>query len=186
MPLDIYRDRTVAVSVIVILLTGFGLYGSVLFTPLFFQGTLEASATRSGGVLAPMIFGIVLGAVLAGQLIAGTGGRYRAQAVASTGIMAAGMYLLSTMSEGTSLARGMGYVFVTGIGVGGTLSTFRLAVENSVPFRLVGAATSALQFYRLVSGTVGLAVLGAVMTRSLSTPSRTTLGRWLIQSLPTP
>ena len=169
MPLDIYRDRTVAVSMIVILLTGFGLYGSILFTPLFFQGTLEASATRSGGVLAPMIFGIVLGAVLSGQLIARTGGRYRAQAVVSTGMMAVGMYLLSTMNEGTSLARGIGYVFVTGIGVGGTLSTFRLAVENSVPFRLVGAATSALQFYRLVSGTVGLAVLGAVMTRSLST-----------------
>ena len=63
----------------------------------------------------------------------------------------------------------MGCVFVAGIGVGGTLSTFRLAVQNSVPFRLVGAATSALQFCRLMSGTTGLAVLGVVLSRSLWT-----------------
>lgn len=184
MPLEIYRDPTVAVSVIVILLTGFGLYGSVLFTPLFFQGTLGASATSSGKVLAPMIIGVVLGAILSAQLITRTGGRYRAQAVLSTGMLAAGMYLLSSMNEDTTLARGMGYVFVAGVGVGGTLSTFRLAVQNSVPFRLVGTATSALQFYRLVSGTVGLAVLGAVLTRSLSSRLDATLSDSVKAALP--
>ena len=184
MPLEIYRDRTVAVSVIVVLLTGFGLYGSVLFTPLFFQGTLDTSAAGSGSVLAPMVFGLVFGAVLSGQLIARTGGRYRLHAIVSTGLMAVGMYLLSTMNEDTSLARGMGYVFVTGIGVGGTLSTFRLAVQNSLPFRLVGTATAALQFYRLLSGTIGLAVLGAVLTRSLSARLDETLPESVKAALP--
>ena len=169
MPLEIFRHPTVAVSVIVVLLTGFGLYGSVLFTPLFFQGTLDASATDSGRVLAPMLLGLVLGAILSGQLISRTGGHYRTQAVVSTGILATGMYLLSTMGEYTTPAEGMGYVFVAGTGVGGTLSTCMLAVQNSVHFRLVGITTSALQFFRLVSGTVGLALLGAAMTRSLST-----------------
>ena len=168
MPLEIFRHPTVAVSIIVVLLTGFGLYGSLLFTPLFFQGAMGASAAGSGRALAPMLLGLVLGAILSGQLIARTGGHYRAQAMVSTGILAAGMYLLSTMGEYATLAQGMGYVFVAGIGVGGTLSTFRLAVQNSVPYRLVGVSTSALQFFRLVSGTVGLALLGAMMTRSLS------------------
>lgn len=184
MPLEIYRDRTVAVSVVVILLTGFGLYGSILFTPLFFQGTLETSAADSGSVLAPMILGIVLGAVLSGQLITRIGGRYRIQAMVSTGMMAAGMYLLSTMTGDTSLARGMGYVFVAGIGVGGTFATLGLAVQNSVPFRLVGTATSALQFYRLISGTVGLAVLGTVMTRNLSTRLDETVSESVKAALP--
>ena len=184
MPLEIYRDPTVAVSIIVILLTGFGLYGSVLFTPLFFQGALDASATSSGKVLAPMIIGLVLGAILSAQLITRTGGRYRAQAVLSTGMLAAGMYLLSSMNDDTTLARGMGYVFVAGLGVGGTLSTFRLAVQNSVPFRLVGTATSALQFYRLVSGTVGLAVLGTVLTRNLSSRLDATLSDSVKAALP--
>ena len=168
MPLEIFRHPTVAVSIIVVLLTGFGLYGSLLFTPLFFQAAMDTSAAGSGRALAPMLLGLVLGAILSGQSIARTGGHYRAQAMISTGVLAVGMYLLSTMGQHTTMAQGMAYVFVAGIGVGGTLSTFRLAVQNSVPFRLVGVSTSALQFFRLVSGTVGLAVLGAMMTHSLS------------------
>ena len=131
-----------------------------------------------------MIFGLVIGTVLAGQLIARTGGHYRIQATVSAGMLAAGIYLLSTMNEGTSLTWGMGCVFLAGVGVGGILSTSRLAVQNSVPFRLVGAATSALQFYRLLSGTIGLAVLGAVLTRSLSTRLDETLPESAKAALP--
>ena len=116
-----------------------------------------------------MIIGVVLGAILSAQLISRTGGRYRAQAVISTGTLAAGMYLLSSMNEDTTLARGMGYVFRSrSRGGAERCPPSGLAVQNSVPFRLVGTATSALQFYRLVSGTVGLAVLGTVLTRNLS------------------
>ena len=184
MPLEVYRNRAVAVSLTVVLLSGFGLYGSLLFTPLFFQVTLGMSAATSGRVLAPIVVGLVIGRVLSGQFIARTGGYYRAQAVAATGILATGMYLLSTMNEGISLAWGMGCVFVVGIGVGGALSTFRLVVQNSVPFRLVGAATSALQFCRLLSGTVGLAVLGVVLTRSLSARLDETLSESVKAALP--
>ena len=169
--------------------------------------TLGTSAARSGSVLAPIVVGLVVGSVLSGQLVARTGGHYRAQAVAGTAVLAAGMYMLSAMTEDTSLTWGMGCVFVAGIGVGGTLSTFRLAVQNAVPFRLVGAATSALQFCRLLSGTVGLAAAGCRADpaasprdwtrrsrkasrprcrRAASTPSGTTLGRWWIRWRPTP
>ena len=168
MPLEVFRNRTTTAALTATLLSGFGLYGSLLFTPLFLQGTLNTSAADSGRVLAPVVVGLVLGRALTGQIIARTAGYYRAQAVAGSGILAAGMYLLSTLNEATSLAWAMGSVFLVGIGVGGTLSTFRLAIQNAVPFSLVGAATAALQFCRLISGTVGLAVLGTVLSRSLS------------------
>ena len=184
MPLEVYRNRAVAVALVVVLLSGFGLYASLLFTPLFFQVTLGMSAAGSGSVLAPTVVGLVIGNVLSGQLVARTGGYYRAQAVAGTAILATGMSLLSAMNEATSLTWGMGCVFVAGIGVGVTLSTFRLAVQNSVPFRLVGAATSALQFCRLLSGTVGLAVLGVVLSRSLSARLDETLSESVKAALP--
>ena len=184
MPLEIYRNPAVAVSLTAVFLSAFGLYGSLLFTPLFFQGALGASAAGSGRVLAPIVVGLVVGSVLSGQLIARTRGYYRAQAVAGIATLAAGMYLLSTLNEDTSLEWGMGCVFVAGIGVGGTLSTFRLAIQNSVPFRLVGTATAALQFCRLLSGTVGLAVLGVVLTRSLSARLDETLPESVKAALP--
>jgi len=168
MPLEIYRNRAVAVSVAVTVLTGFGLHSTALFTPLFFQGVLGSTATGSGGLLTPMMLGIVVGAIVSGRRLSRTGGGYRRQALLSSGAMAAGIYLISTMNENTSLAQAVAYVSLTGLGLGGTLSTCNLAVQNSVPFRLAGSATSAIQFSRLFSGTLGLAVLGVVLTASFS------------------
>ena len=168
MPLEIYRNRAVAVSVMVTVLTGFGLHSTALFTPLFFQGVLGSTATGSGGLLTPMMLGMVIGAIVSGRRLSQTGEGYRRQALISSGAMAVGIYLISTMNETTSFARAVAYVSLTGLGLGGTMSACNLAVQNSVRFRLVGSATSALQFSRLFSGTLGLAVLGVVLTASFS------------------
>ena len=168
MPLEIYNDRMVSVSVSVAFLTGFGLYGSVILLPLYFQGVMGASATGSGGFLAPMMLGIVFGSVLFGFLLSENGRSYRRHGLVSTGCMAAGMVLISTMNQTTSSVRAVGYIVIMGLGLGGTLSTFAVAVQNSVPERLMGTATSALQFFRLIGGTAGLAVLGAVLRNRFS------------------
>lgn len=168
MPLEIYRNRAVAVSVMVTVLTGFGLHSTALFTPLFFQGVLGSTATGSGGLLTPMMLGMVFGAIVSGRRLSRSTGGYRRQALISSGAMAVGIYLISTMNEDTSFARAVAYVSLTGLGLGGTMSTCNLAIQNSVPFRLVGSATSAIQFSRLFSGTLGLAVLGVVLTASFS------------------
>ncbi|MYC81658.1 MAG: MFS transporter [Acidobacteria bacterium] len=168
MPLEIYGNRAVAVSVTVTVLTGFGLHSTALFTPLFFQGVLGSTATGSGGLLTPMMLGMVFGAIVSGRRLSRTGEGYRRQALMSSGAMAAGIYLISTMNENTGIARAMAYVSLTGLGLGGAMSACNLAVQNSVPFRLVGSATSAIQFSRLFSGTLGLAVLGVVLTAGFS------------------
>ena len=168
MPLEIYRNRAVATSVAVTVLTGFGLHSTALFTPLFFQGVLGSTATGSGGLLTPMMLGMVVGAIVSGRRLSRIGGGYRRQALISAGAMAVGIYLISTMNQNTSFSQAVAYVSLTGLGLGGTMSTSNLAVQNSVPFRLVGSATSALQFSRLFSGTLGLAVLGVVLTASFS------------------
>ncbi len=167
MPLNVYRSRTVIVSVVVMFLSGLALYGSIMFVPLFFQGVLGASATSSGNFLTPMMLAIVFGAVLSGILLR-RAGRYRIQALLSTGLMTIGMFLISTMDERTSFAGAVGSIVVMGLGLGGTLPVFTVAVQNSVPFRFRGFATSLLLFYRLVGGMMGLAVLGVVLTTRFS------------------
>ena len=167
MPLNVYRSRTVIVSVVVMFLSGLALYGSIMFVPLFFQGVLGASATSSGNFLTPMMLAIVFGAVLSGILLR-RAGRYRIQALLSTGLMTMGMFLISTMDERTSFTGVVGSIVVMGLGLGGTLPVFTVAVQNSVPFRFRGFATSLLLFYRLVGGMMGLAVLGVVLTTRFS------------------
>ncbi len=167
MPLDVYRNRTMVVSVVVMFLSGLALYGSIMFVPLFFQGVLGASATSSGNFLTPMMLAIVFGAVLSGILLR-RAGRYRIQALFSTGLMTMGMYLISAMDERTSFAGAVGSIVVMGFGLGGALPVFTVAVQNSVPFRFRGFATSLLLFYRLAGGMMGLAVLGVVLTTRFS------------------
>ena len=168
MPLEIYKNRAVAVSVLVTVLTGFGLHSTALFTPLFFQGVLGSTATGSGGLLTPMMLGMVFGAIVSGRRLSRTGEGYRRQVLIASGAMAVGIYLISTMNGNTGFARAVAYVSLTGLGLGGAMSACNLAVQNSVPFRLVGSAISAIQFSRLFSGTLGLAVLGVVLTASFS------------------
>ncbi|MYA29132.1 MAG: MFS transporter [Nitrospira sp. SB0672_bin_25] len=167
MPLDVYRNRVMAVSVVVMCLSGLALYGSIMFVPLFFQGVLGASATSSGRFLTPMLLAVAFGAVLSGVLLHRTG-RYRRQALFSTGLMTTGMMLLSAMDERTSFAGAVGSIVVMGLGLGGTLPVFTVAVQNSIPNKFRGFATSMLLFYRLVGGMMGLAVLGAVLTKQFS------------------
>ena len=169
MPLEIYRNRMVAVSLVVTFLTGFGMFGGIIFIPLFFQGVLGASATSSGSFLTPMMLGIVVGATTSGQLLARTGLRYRVFGLVGTAAMTLGLLLVSTMDETTSFARAVVYIVIMGMGLGSTFPTFMLAVQNSIPFNLMGTATSALQFFRSIGGMLGLALLGAVMANRFAT-----------------
>ena len=168
MPLGIYSNRVVSVSVVAASLTGFGLYGSILFIPLFFQGVLGTSATSSGSFLTPMILGIVFGAILSGLLLSITG-RFRMQALTNTATMTVGMFLISTMNENTNLALVILYIVIMGFGQGGTLATFNVAVQNTVSPGLLGIATSTLQFFRLLGGVLGFSILGVVMTNRFAT-----------------
>ena len=161
MPLDIYRYRSVAVGVALSVLASFSLYATVLFTPLFLQSVQGLSATGSGGILAPLGGGVVLGAVASGQLL--SGGRHRILALAGGCLMTVGVYLLSTMNPETGLYGAAAYLVMAGAGIGCISTTVNVAVQNAVPFAMVGVATSAVMFYRLVSGALGLAVLGVVL-----------------------
>ena len=175
MPLGIYRNRAVAVAVVVTLLTSAALHAFVLFLPLYFQLALGVSATQAGTMLMPMLLGIVLGAIVAGQLLSRIGGRYRIQALAGTALMAGGMYLFSIMGDGGGLARSMPvlfsqiYLIIAALGFGAVVATLSVAVQNGVAFRHVGSATAALQFSRSLGGMVGLAATGVVMLQSFRT-----------------
>ena len=184
MPLEIYRNRMVAVSLFATFLTGFGMFGAIIFIPLFFQGVLGASATTSGSFLTPMMLGIVFGATVSGQLLSRTGGHYRIQAIIGTGLMLLGAILISTMNPDTGFVRAVGYIVVLGLGLGVTFPTFTLAVQNSVPFRLMGISTSALQFYRSIGGMLGLAVLGSVMASRFASKLEETAPGDIVAALP--
>ena len=162
-PLWIFKNRIVSVSSIVIFTTGMGMFGGIIFVPLFFQGVLGSSATASGGFLTPMMLGVVAGALVSGQVLSRAGGHYRLQGMVGLAIMAAGLGLLSTMTVETSYARAVFYIVMTGLGLGISMPLYTIAVQNAVPYAVMGVATSTTAFFRSIGGAFGLAIFGLVM-----------------------
>jgi EmrB/QacA subfamily drug resistance transporter len=162
-PLSLFRNRIVAVSEIVIFFTAFGMFGGIIFIPLFFQGVLGATATTSGSFLTPMMLGVVAGSFISGQTLSRAGGHYRIQGTVGIAIMGVGMALLSRMTVETSYGSAVLYIIITGFGLGATLPLYTIAVQNAVPYNALGVATSSTAFFRSIGGSVGLAILGSVM-----------------------
>lgn len=184
MPLSIYSNRTVSVSLVAVFLTGFGMFGSIIFIPLFFQGVLGASATSSGSFLTPMMLGMVVAAGLSGQTLSRLGGHYRIQGLVGIVVMGVGTLLLSRMTADTPFGQAVVGIVITGIGLGITFPSFTIAVQNAIPPNLLGAATSATQFYRSVGGALGLAVLGSYMANRFATGLDDALPPPIRQALP--
>ena len=184
MPLSIYSNRVVSVSLIAVFVTGFGMFGAIIFVPLFFQGVLGASATSSGSFLTPMMLSMVVAATLAGQTLSRFGGHYRIQGLIGIGIMGGGMALMSRMTADTSFAQAVASIVIMGLGLGITFPSFTISVQNAVPHNLLGVVTSATQFYRSVGGALGLAVLGSYMANRFAAKLSTSLSPEIRESLP--
>jgi EmrB/QacA subfamily drug resistance transporter len=163
-PLAVFRNPVVAVSIPIIFFTGFTMFGGIIFIPLYFQGVLGLSATASGSFLTPMLLGQVAGSFSSGQLLARAGGHYRRQGAIGLATMALGLALLSRITPETSYTIAIVDIVLVGFGLGVTLPLYTIAVQNAVSYNVLGAATSAVPFFRAMGGAVGLAIFGSVMT----------------------
>ena len=167
LPLALFRNRVFLVSSLVTITLGFAMFGAIQFMPLFLQGAQGVSATNSGTITMPMMIGIVVGSVAAGQLLS-RGLALRPMALAGGALMVVGPLLISTLDVDSSRLLTRGYMVVMGLGVGVGLPLYGLAIQNALPHRLLGVGTASTQFFRQIGGSVGVAILGSLMASGFS------------------
>jgi EmrB/QacA subfamily drug resistance transporter len=165
-PFGLFRNRTFAVSVITGFLISIGMFGSIVFVPLLYQGVLGVAATNSGLLLTPMIFGLVVGSVITGQLIVRIS-RYRYIGTVGIAITAIGLLLLAQVGTNSSQSTVVRDLVMVGFGVGTTMPLYVNAVQSALPVANLGVATSQLQFWRNIGSTMGVSILGTVLSRRL-------------------
>jgi EmrB/QacA subfamily drug resistance transporter len=163
----LFQNRTVSISVASMFLAAFGFFGAIVFLPQFFQVVRGMGATESGLNLLPLVFALIVGATLSGQIAARTG-RYREIILGAMLILAAGLFLLTNLRADTDLPMLWVWMVVAGIGVGPSFALFAALVQNNVEPRQVGSATASLTFFQQIGGTIGLTIAGTLLADSLT------------------
>lgn len=166
-PFSLFRNSIFAVCTIVTFVSGAAMFSASVYIPLFMQGVLDFSATNAGLVLTPMTIAMVCGSFIGGQVISRTG-RYKFLTVSGLALATLGLFLMSTLSRSASQITGMEYMAILGFGLGLSFPTLVLASQNAVPYRYMGVTTSLNQFARSVGGTIGVAIMGSILTRRLN------------------
>ena len=179
----LFKNSIFLVSVIAMFLVSAGMFGAILYLPLFVQGVLGNSATNSGVVLTPMMFGFMASSIVGGQILSRTG-RYKILAIFGFIVAAAGMFLLSRMVPTTSEGVVIRNMIVTGLGIGVMMSLFTIVVQNAFPYRQLGEVTASLTFFRSIGSTMGVAVMGTIMTNAYQTAMQSNLPAIVKRAVP--
>lgn len=163
----LFKSSIFTVSTISTFLLAAGMFGTILYLPYFVQDALGQSATNSGVILTPMMLGFIVSSIIGGQLLSRTG-RYKIIALFGFVVATIGMVMLSRMTVNTSNPELLRNMVVTGLGIGVMMSLFTIVVQNAFPPRQIGEVTASLTFFRSMGSTIGLAVLGSVLTNSFA------------------
>ncbi|MFH1562890.1 MAG: MDR family MFS transporter [Nitrospirota bacterium] len=164
---DLFRNKVFSVSVLTIFLTSIGMFGAILYIPIFAQGVIGVSATNSGFIMMPMMISLVIASVISGQIISKTG-RYKFLAILGVVVVILGMFLLSNIGVNTTRGGLFVKMAMLGVGLGITMPIFTIAVQNAFSNERLGEVTAGTQLFRSIGGTVGTAVLGGVMNSQLA------------------
>ena len=166
-PLELFRNRNYAVTILATFLAAIGFFGAVIFLPRWFQFVEGVSPTESGLQILPLLAGVIISSIVAGALVSRSG-TFKWILSGALAIMSVGILLFTGLGARTDLPLLWGWMFLAGLGVGPTLSVFTIVIQASVPFSRLGVATGNLVFFRQIGGSVGLAVVGTIFAQQFA------------------
>ncbi|WPS86017.1 MDR family MFS transporter [Brevibacillus halotolerans] len=162
-PLHLFRNDIFTISNVIGFIVGAGMYASIMYMPFFIQGVLGYSATHSSYLTMPMTLSLVVGSAVCGQLMTKTG-TYKKFALGGLVLMLVGMYLLARMDQGTTGSSIVFNLIVFGLGLGVAMPVFTITVQNAVKSKDLGVATASSQLFRSLGGTIGVAIMGTILS----------------------
>jgi EmrB/QacA subfamily drug resistance transporter len=167
LPLELFKMQIFTVSNIIAFVSGVAMFGALAFLPQYLQLVHGVSATESGLLLLPLLIGLLVMSIGSGRYISRTG-NYRWFPLVGTILVTAGLILLTQLGAHTSLTLVGLYILVFGAGLGLFMQVLTLVVQNAVPMRQMGVATSSVTFFRSMGGAIGASALGAVLTARIA------------------
>ncbi len=183
LPLALFANPIIAASTVGNILIGTMMYSIDSFMPLFMQGVRGGTAHSASLVLTPLVLLWALSAYAGAKALSRFGFRKVATFGAACILLSAlGLALISAQTPTPIIVALMALL---GTGMGPCSMAFLVSAQNAVAWQQRGVVTASSQFFRMISGTVGVGALGAVLNAHLAaalnaplsgTPQTTTVG----------
>lgn len=161
---SLFQNRIFTTSLILGVLIGMTMFGSLMFLPIFVQGVIGLNAQSSGWVMAPMMVGFIVGSMVSGQMMSRTG-RYKHLAWVSGAIIVVGSVLLNQMTVHTGWTTVMVDMVVLGSGIGALMPLMNMVVQNVFPYKMMGTVNSTQQFVSSLGGVIAAPIFGSILDK---------------------
>ncbi|MFC7677918.1 MDR family MFS transporter [Paenibacillus sp. GCM10028914] len=167
LPLALFKNSVFTVSNLVGFFLNAAMMGAIIYVPFFVQGVKGISPTMAGYVAMPMSIAMLITTSFAGQMMSKTG-KYKKMAIIGLTVMAISMALMYFMVPSTPIYVLIIYMILLGLGIGVAMPVFSLTVQNAVSPQQIGVATATSQLFRNLGGTIGIAVMGSLMSANIT------------------
>jgi EmrB/QacA subfamily drug resistance transporter len=167
LPLSLFKNHTFSLTSALGFIIGAGMFGAIVMLPLYLQVVKGDSATQAGLKLIPLMLGIVSMSIMSGKQITKSG-KYKIFPIIGAALMTIGLLLMATLAEDTSFWILSGYAVLVGAGLGLSMQTIVIALQNSVDFADMGVATSSNTFFRSLGGAFGTAIFGTIFSNRVA------------------
>ncbi|MBP2705232.1 DHA2 family efflux MFS transporter permease subunit [Microbispora sp. RL4-1S] len=162
LPLSLFRNVSVSVGTLLMILMAFSMFGAMFFLTFFFQGVHGLSPLQSGLRMLPMSAGMIVASPIAGMLIGKLGAKFTI--TGGMVITAVAMFLMSRLSlEATFQDSAIPFVLLA-FGLSPVFVGATEIIVGNAPEELSGVAGGVQNSAMQVGGALGTAVLGAVVS----------------------
>ena len=167
LPMRLFKNHTFTLTSLLGAVIGAGMFGAIIMLPLYLQIVKGNTATAAGLKLIPLMLGIVSMSIFSGKRITTTG-KYKKYPVLGTAVMTVGILMMTTLTRSTPYWQLSIYAIIVGAGLGLSMQTIVIALQNAVDFHDMGVATSSNTFFRSLGSVFGSAIFGAVLNNRLT------------------
>jgi EmrB/QacA subfamily drug resistance transporter len=164
--LSLFRNATFAGANTVMLLVGLSMFGIFFFNSLFIQNILGYSAIQTGATFLPMTVLIILVAPWAGRFSDRIGPRWLM--TAGMLLVTASLLLFAQLDVGSSFWAILPGLLTGGFGMALAMTPTTAAAMGSVPVDKAGVGSAVINSMRQVGGSLGIAIMGAVVATQIS------------------
>jgi EmrB/QacA subfamily drug resistance transporter len=166
LPLRLFRSASLSAGVVLVILLMFAMFGAMFFMTFYLENVHGLDPIQAGVHLLPMTAMLIIGSPIAGAAIGRLGPRI--PLVAGMLLAAVAMFGLSRLGATSSPNDTITWFVLLGLGLSPVMVGATNVIVGNAPIALAGVASGLQSTAMQLGGTLGTAVLGAIMSAKIS------------------